>query len=103
MCAPVHYESEPLVGGIYVYASEVFEVRVRGTALGVCSSCARLGSILAPQAIALLSTNQIMRLFGGSALVAAFACATCLPETRHGGTTTTDGRQQYERLEGGDV
>jgi len=29
-----------------------------------------------------LSTNAIMRLFGGAAVVAAVACATCLPETR---------------------
>ena len=71
--------------GIYVYASEVFEVRVRGAALGLCSSCARLGSIAAPQAVALLSTNRIMQMFGGSALVAAAACAACLPETRPGG------------------
>jgi hypothetical protein len=87
--------------GIYVYASEVFEVRVRGAALGLCSSCARLGSIAAPQAVALLSTNRIMQLFGGSALVAAVACATCLPETRPGGTVDGGGRA-YERLEGDD-
>jgi len=45
--------------GIYVYASEVFDTRVRGAALGLCSSCARLGSISAPQLISARTSERL--------------------------------------------
>merc|ERR1712187_131507 len=63
---------------LYVYASELFETAARGSALGLCSSAARFGSILAPQAIALLTSNQVMVVFGITSLVAATACRLVL-------------------------
>jgi len=66
---------------IYVYASEVFETAVRGSAMGFCSFAARLGSISAPQASTFLTADQIMLLFGAFSLVSASLCRTALPET----------------------
>ena len=35
--------------GVYMFAGEVFPTDVRGTGLGMCNVCARIGGILAPQ------------------------------------------------------
>lgn len=86
--------------GIYVYASEVFETTIRGSALGLCSSAARVGSILAPQAIALLAPEGVMLMFGCVALVSAVACRLVLPETRAG---VAGGASQYAPLAEGEA
>merc|ERR1712151_94379 len=67
--------------GLYVYASEIFETSIRASAIGFCSFAARIGSILAPSAIAFLTTDQLMLLFGSLALLSAIVCRGVLPET----------------------
>ncbi|KAJ9438834.1 putative organic cation transporter protein-like isoform X1 [Diplonema papillatum] len=63
----------------YVWTAELFPTNIRGTALGWCTSCARIGGLVAPfaatfEALALL-------LFGTLAFIAAVLCRMLLPET----------------------
>mmetsp|Transcript_96456 Transcript_96456/g.223634 ORF Transcript_96456/g.223634 Transcript_96456/m.223634 type:complete len:672 (-) Transcript_96456:116-2131(-) len=69
---------------LYVFTSEVFETRVRGAAMGLCSMAARFGSMSAPQALVLLSSEEwAMLVFGTVSGVAALACQGLLPDTEH--------------------
>jgi len=68
--------------GIYVYASEVFETEIRGSAMGLCSAAARVGSVLAPEVNASFSATTTMLLFGVFSMISAAACRLVLPETR---------------------
>lgn len=66
---------------VYLYTSEVFDARVRGSAVGLCSCCARVGAMLAPPAFLLLGVDACMLLFGALALLSALTCHLVLPET----------------------
>lgn len=46
-------------GGMFIYCSELFPTVCRGIALGLCGFSARVGSLLAPQLIALVSTFSL--------------------------------------------
>lgn len=74
--------SSALGGLLYVYAAEVFATSVRGSAIGLCAFAARAGSVLAPQAVTLLSPERDARLLGALALASALGCLALLPETR---------------------
>ena len=92
--------------GIYTYASEVFEVRVRGVCLGACSVAARVGSMAAPQLSSLLPLSTVLQLYGMALLVAGVACRMFLPETKPvtpraaqaPDSRDVDARRGYERL-----
>ena len=66
--------------GVYVYAAEVFPTTVRSTGLGCCNIFARVGGILAPQALQ-LGPDTMSGLFGGLAVASGIA-TLLLPETR---------------------
>jgi MFS transporter, OCT family, solute carrier family 22 (organic cation transporter), member 4/5 len=65
--------------GVYVYAAEIFPTTVRSTGLGCCNIFARVGGILAPQALQ-LGPDTMAALFGGLA-VASGVATLMLPET----------------------
>lgn len=64
---------------MYVYAAEVFPTTVRSTGLGCCNIFARVGGILAPQALQ-LGPDTMAALFGGLAVASGLA-TLLLPET----------------------
>merc|ERR1719443_1211778 len=74
--------AQSALGGLHVYAGEIFATPVRGSSIGLCAFAARIGSILAPQAIFFLSPGRVALLFGFCALASAVACRALLPETQ---------------------
>ncbi|XP_050718793.1 organic cation transporter protein-like isoform X1 [Eriocheir sinensis] len=69
-------------GIIYVFTSEMFPTSVRSTVLGLCSTCARIGAMLAPFSDQLVYVYSPLPLlvFGGLALVAGLLNLV-MPET----------------------
>lgn len=67
---------------VYIYASEIYATPIRNVGIGICSSCARIGGILAPFIAMLgnLSTPLPYVVFGGLSIVGGFSCLF-LPET----------------------
>lgn len=59
--------------GTYLYTNEVYPARVRATAMGVCSSVARVGLILTPLVAQLLFNRSIKAAMGTYAAVSAVA------------------------------
>lgn len=45
-------------GGMFIYGSELFPTATRGSALGLCGFFARVGSLMAPQIILLVSSTS---------------------------------------------
>ncbi|XP_014667569.1 PREDICTED: uncharacterized protein LOC106809121 [Priapulus caudatus] len=75
---------------LYIYTAELYPTVVRNTGLGMSSSAARVGSIIAPMTIALQRQHPWVQpvLFGGI----AFACAIVsffFPETKDKGLSET--------------
>jgi len=69
-------------GTVYIFASEIYATPIRNVGIGVCSSCARVGGILAPF-IAMLSniSNPLPYVvFGGLSIIGGFI-SLFLPET----------------------
>ncbi len=64
---------------MYVYSAEIFPTPVRSTGLGCCNIFARVGGILAPQALQ-LGPDTMAALFGGLAIASGLA-TLLLPET----------------------
>lgn len=67
---------------IYVFASEIFPTAVRGTVVGLCSTFARIGAMLAPfsSRLALIYGPLPMIVFGGLSFIAGIL-NMIMPET----------------------
>lgn len=48
------------LNALYVYTAELFPTRARQRLLAACSTCGRVGAILAPQTPLLVSTEQML-------------------------------------------
>lgn len=81
---------------VYLYAGELFPTVVRNSGVGLSSTVARLGSMLAPFIATLAHTNLVIPplAFGIIPLLGACLCLT-LPETR--------GRKLPDTLEEGEA
>ncbi|EOD42161.1 hypothetical protein EMIHUDRAFT_194923 [Emiliania huxleyi CCMP1516] len=69
----------------YFYGAELFPTSVRTAAIGACSLAARVGGIVAPQALLLVpvaGTAAVMAIFGAASLASGLV-ALSLPETLH--------------------
>lgn len=68
---------------IYIYTSELYPTVVRNMAMGACSMCMRVGSMLAPFASNLTVTAPWLPtvIFGLAPIFAGIVCL-CLPETK---------------------
>ncbi|XP_070569258.1 organic cation transporter protein-like [Ptychodera flava] len=71
-------------GVIYIFSAEMYPTPVRTSGVGVCSMCARVGGILAPQ-ILLLSTlwEPLAVVVFGACSISAGLLILLLPETRN--------------------
>lgn len=74
---------------VYIYTSELFPTVVRNMSMGACSTCMRIGSMIAPFISNLSETVPWMPtvIFGFAPLLGALICLM-LPETK--GTTLQD-------------
>ena len=66
---------------IYVQTGELFETASRNTAFGMCSSFARVGSILASPMARILGPEACMLVFSATSLTASVLCWLVTPET----------------------
>lgn len=66
--------------GMNVYASEVFDTAVVGTAIGFCSMAARLASIGAPEVVVMLRKEQALLAVGVLVVLASGLCHVFLSE-----------------------
>jgi nitrate/nitrite transporter NarK len=64
---------------IYLLPATSYPPRCKGSALGFCSACARLGGLVAPPAAGLLPLNVTLAAFGGLMAVAAAIVASLAP------------------------
>ncbi|XP_070546898.1 organic cation transporter protein-like [Ptychodera flava] len=71
-------------GVIYIFSAEMYPTPARNSGVGVCSMCARVGGILAPQ-ILLLSTlwEPLAVVVFGACSISAGLLVLLLPETRN--------------------
>ncbi|XP_077977305.1 organic cation transporter protein-like [Glandiceps talaboti] len=70
-------------GMVYVYTAELYPTPVRCLGVGLCSMCARVGGMLAPQLLLMgeLWTKLPPFVFGSASIIAGFVTLS-LPETR---------------------
>lgn len=69
--------------GMYIFTGELFPTICRGTTFGICGFCSRVGSLIAPQIIALTEVVNagLPMVLIGAILVVAGALMFILPET----------------------
>ena len=68
---------------VFPYTAELFPTQVRNRAVGLCSTCARVGSVAAPPVVLLAEGGAALpMLVFASAAILAGAWAATLPETR---------------------
>ena len=85
---------------IFVYTSELFPTCVRNSAMGLCSTVARIGAMLAPSIAGLDSVLAMLPfLVMGGAAVMAGCLSFALPETR--GTILPETLEQAEAIGAG--
>ena len=82
---------------IFIYTSELFPTCVRNSAMGLCSTVARIGAMLAPSIAGLDSVLAMLPflVMGGAAIVAG-CVSFALPETR--GTRLPETLEQAEAI-----
>jgi len=66
---------------IYAYTPELFPTAVRGAAMGIAGSAARVGMIIGPTLYPIIGINALAAIASLWALAAALVYL--LPETRH--------------------
>ncbi|NYT67238.1 MFS transporter [Pusillimonas noertemannii] len=75
-----------LLGGLYVYAPEIYPTRIRATGAGAASAWLRIGSIIGPVIVGALLTHAsihaVFVLFGGAAILGGLAVLTLGLETK---------------------
>ncbi|XP_070532061.1 organic cation transporter protein-like isoform X2 [Ptychodera flava] len=70
-------------GMVYVYSAELFPTPLRSVGIGMCSMCARIGGILAPQLLLMSKLwSKLPSVVFGVACVVAGILILPLPETR---------------------
>lgn len=76
------FGSSAAFGVVFLYTAELFPTAMRNSALGVCSTLARLGGILAPSVsnLGYVRPQLPYLIFGGATLIGG-AAALLLPET----------------------
>ena len=76
-----------LLGGIYVYAPEIYPTRIRAFGTGVVSAWLRIGSIVGPSIVGLILANigigGVFLFFAVTALVGAAVVYWFVIETRY--------------------
>merc|ERR1719167_169529 len=69
---------------VYIWTSELFPTVIRNSSISLCSSCARLGAIIAPLIVEIDQDNPLapILVYGMVALVASLVTLNIYPETR---------------------
>ena len=85
---------------VFVYTAEMFPTPIRNSAVGICSTVARIGALSAPPLADLDSFFEplpFLIMGGGAVLVGSLSC--CLPETK--GTALPETLEEAALLEAG--
>ena len=85
---------------VFVYTAEMFPTPIRNSAVGICSTVARIGALSAPTIADLdsfFAPLPFLIMGGGAVLVGSLSC--CLPETK--GTALPETLEEASLLEAG--